>query len=365
MKIKYILCILINIILFSACKDKNSYELEGNIIGLNDPNILLITYFENETKIDTVYAQNGKFKYTSSYDSINPVEIKMENSDVWTTVWVENGQKIKISGDANYPELIETKGNPVNDLLTQFKQENRNIIEAKNNLEDTLKLIDFENQADIEKTQAQINALEQSLTLKAKNFIEENPSSIASLVLIQDYLLRSNDLGLLDNNLSLIQSPAKEDKLYIRLNAIYQKFSQTLLGSDAPDFSVIDIKGDTLTLNSFNDRYLILSFEKSGCGTCIEDYPVLKDLHKKYKRKNLEILSLIFDENKEDWSEVSKEYEITWLQSIDEYGLSSSLLYSYNISMIPDYFLIDKEGKILASHSSIKEITQILDEKLD
>ena len=365
MKIKYILCILINIILLTACKDKNSYELEGNIIGLNDPVILLVTYFDNETKIDTVYAKDGKFKYTSSYDSINPVEINMENGNVWTTIWVENGQKIKISGEANYPELIEAKGNAINDLLTQFKQENKTIIEAKNNLEDTLNLTDIENQADIEKTQTQITALEQSLILKAKNFIEENPSSIASLVLIQDYLLRNSDLGMLDNYLSLIQSPAKEDKLYSRLDAVFQKLSQTSLGGNAPYFSVKDIKGDTLTLNSFNDRYLILSFEKSGCGTCIEDYPVLKDLHKKYKRKNLEILSLVFDEDEADRSEINEEYEITWLQSIDEYGLSSPLLYSYNISTIPNYFLIDKEGKILASHSSIKEITQILDERLN
>ncbi|MCC8145734.1 MAG: redoxin domain-containing protein, partial [Bacteroidales bacterium] len=358
--------ILLCLTVLTACGDKKTFVLEGNISGLTTPAVYFLTNSNNNGSIvDTVYATEGKFKYTSSSDSIKPIIIYLEDGSVWITVWAKNGQSIKISGDANYPELIEARGNDINDKLSLFKQNNKEIIRERANLTEKLKQTHLETKSSIDEDYSRKLNLGQTLVTNAENFIKENPSSIASLVLIQDYILENNDPAVVGEYLSLIESPAKEDRLYTRLNNVYQRLLNTAVGSIAPDFTITDTKDSILSLNSFNGKYLILSFEKSGCGPCSEDYPVLKQIYNKFKRSEVEIFSIAFEDNKNDWQAVAEEYDINWFQAIDTYGLASPILTVYNINALPDYFLMDRDGRVLAAHTSVKHIQDILTEELN
>ena len=196
MKIK---CYIVLCFLFlNACEEEKTYILEGNIRGLSD-RILYIK--PSETKIDTIYSKDGEFKYEAFSDSIQPVMIIMEDSSVYITVWAQNGQVIEISGNAEYPELIEVNGNEINDLLTEFRHANRTVIEEWN---------DTDNQARKEE-------LMQILIGHSQAFIRQHPASIASLVLIQDYLVKDKDLSVVSDALALIESPAKNSALYKQL----------------------------------------------------------------------------------------------------------------------------------------------------
>jgi peroxiredoxin len=157
-----------------------------------------------------------------------------------------------------------------------------------------------------------------------------------------------------------VESPAKEDRLYALLNSVCQRIQQSSVGSPAPDFSIVNTKGDTLTLKSFENHYLLLAFESFACDACREDYPILAKIQKKYRKKDVDIFSISFDEDVCDWKKIAKEYNINWIQAIDKQGLASPLLTLYNVNEIPDYFLIDKEGKIIAAHASINDIQQLL-----
>lgn len=352
-------------LLLTACVEKKSFVLEGDISGMTTPAVyFLVNGGGNLSPVDTVYAKEGKFKYTSSSDSIKPLIIYMEEGNVWITIWAQNGQTIKVSGDINYPELIEANGNEINNSLSLFKRENTEIIKEKRDLIEKLKQHnpELKNNSQDEDFSKKLS-LEQLLREKAENFIKENPSSIASLVLIQDYILDNDNLSAMSMYLSLIESPAKEDRLYARLNSVYQRLQKTSIGNVAPDFSIKDTNDSILSLSAFRGKYLILSFEKSGCGPCSEDYPVLKQIYKDREKTDIEIFSIAFDENKYDWLEVAKEYNIDWLQAIDTYGLASPILAYYNVNTLPDYFLLDKEGKILAAHTSVPYIQEILEKE--
>jgi glutathione peroxidase-family protein len=126
---------------------------------------------------------------------------------------------------------------------------------------------------------------------------------------------------------------------------------------------VVDVKGDTLTPDSFKDRFLLLAFESFTCNCYEETYPVLRRLSKKYAKEKFAILSIAFDENKVEWEAISRRYKIPWRQVIDGYGLASPLLTLYNINALPDYFLIDRQGKIVAAHDSIGAIENLLKEQ--
>ncbi|MDR1526158.1 MAG: DUF4369 domain-containing protein [Dysgonamonadaceae bacterium] len=205
MKVNFVFYILVGALLLAACRDEKNYLLEGNITGLVDPVLYIDPSGNRGIRMDTVFAKDGEFQYKASSDSIQPVLIFMEDGSVWMTVWVQNGQVVEIAGNAEYPELIAFNGNEINDLLTQFRQDNWAIIKERNDTNDAKRR----------------KELMQILIRNSQVFIREHPYSIASLVLIQDYLMESEDLSVVTDALSLIESPAKDCALYKRLRMAF------------------------------------------------------------------------------------------------------------------------------------------------
>jgi peroxiredoxin len=353
MKGTYLFYMLLFVFIFTNCKDKNSFVIEGDILNLTRNKLYLVTT-SDKINIDTIYAKEGKFKYETSSDSIVPVLIYMEEKSVWITVWVKNEDKIKIEGDVNYPELIEAEGNEVNNLLTEFKTQNKTIIKERRNLIDEKKPVNA----------SRIEELEQSLKEEVKQFIQVHPSSIASLVLIQDYLLDNENQEKIEPYLSMLEKEVQNDQLYKKLNAIVERYRRTAIDSPAPDFSLISDKNDTLSLATFKDKYLLLTFEASWCTICEKDYTTLTDIRKKFPKDKLEILTIALDENKSDWEKIAKKRKFTWYQVTDTYGLASEMVSLYNINTIPHNFLIDEKGIIFAKNISTDSIKSILNDKL-
>ena len=205
MKIKLVIYIIVGLLFLNACGEEESYTLEGYITGLADPVLYITSFGQQGTRTDTVFSKNGEFTHIGTSKSIQPILIFMEEHSVWMTVWAQNGQIIEISGNAGYPELITSNGNEINDLLTEFRQENRTVITEWNDTND----------------EARKEELMQILIEQSQIFIRKHPASIASLVLIQDYLVNDKDCSIVSEALALIESPAKDSALYQRLRAVY------------------------------------------------------------------------------------------------------------------------------------------------
>jgi peroxiredoxin len=327
--------------------------IEGQIFNLTTNNLYLITTTD-PIKIDTIQAKDGRFVYTASSDSVVPILIRMEEEHVWITVWAKNEDKIKIKGDVNCPELIEIEGNEINNFLTEFKIKNQSLIRER------CDWVEKENPDNA----IQINELEKLLKEEAEKFIQVHPASVASLVLIQDYLLSNKDQEQIAPYLSMIEGAAKEDRLYRRLNAIVERYRRTAIGKPAPDFSLISEEKDTLSLATFKDKYLLLTFEASWCTVCEEDYNVLADIRKKFPKDKLDILTIALDENKSDWGKLAQKKKITWHQVTDTYGLASEMISLYNINTIPNNFLIDEKGIIFAKDIPVDSLKTLLNEKI-
>ncbi|GHT77535.1 hypothetical protein FACS189463_3750 [Bacteroidia bacterium] len=209
--------IILSVILFVACtpRSQRGYVIEGKMSGLTDRALYIVTGSGSATKIDTVITQNGEFHFSAFSESICPVVIYLEEKSVWFTVYVQNGDEIELSGHAGYPELIQINGNKINDLLTGFHQSNADIFEALNDSTGNFNP----------------DSLCNLLREKAQTVIRENPQSIASLVLIQDHLIDSYDPKLIGEYLSLIETPAKEDTLYVRLTNFCSRLERTKTGT--------------------------------------------------------------------------------------------------------------------------------------
>lgn len=349
-----------------SCKDKDSYILKGNIKELQNSNLYIVS--NDKLQIDTIKAKSGKFTYRGESQDIEPLLINMEDKSVWITLWVKNGEKYLLSGDANYPELIMVKGGEINKLLSEFKNENHSLIKERYDLIDR-KITQVENTTEPNAlndshVSFQIKNISQILKTRAQDFVEANPSSIAALVLIQDYILDIEYASDIQPFLDILTEEIKANPLYNKLQLLSSKDLQTKTGQPALDFNIMDTRNDTISLETFKDKYLILTFSASQCDFCKEDHAELLNIHKTFSEKDLGILTIALDENKEDWKKLAEENEIKWTQVIDSVGWASEMVSLYNVSSLPCNYLIDNNGVIIGSKIGVDSIQVMLGEKL-
>ena len=364
MKILYRIYLLLLPLIIFSCEDKNTYILKGNIKGIQSPEIYIIS--GSDLHVDTIKSKSGKFTYRGKSQTVEPLVIYFENGNAWITLWVENGEKYSLTGEANYPELIMVKGGEINRLMTEFKNDNYSLIKEKCDLRDKLlartELSTGSNSNNDTQISFQMRNIEQILKTKAQDFVFANPSSITALIMIQDYILDIECAADIQPFLNNVTEEVKTNPLFNKLQRLSFKDLYTKAGQPALNFSITDTKNDTISLETFKDKYLILTFANSLCEFCKPEYAELITIQDTYSAKELAILTISLDENKEDWKKLATENSINWIQAIDSTGWASEIASQYNVLSLPCNYLIDKKGIIAGSKISVDSIISILKE---
>lgn len=84
------------------------------------------------------------------------------------------------------------------------------------------------------------------------------------------------------------------------------------MGAEAPDFSVRNIYGNTVSLDSFPQKYLLLTFTAPWCDMCQTEDLYLDKVAMKYPKDQLDILLVSLDDNPDNVRDVLKKDSIAW-----------------------------------------------------
>jgi len=114
------------------------------------------------------------------------------------------------------------------------------------------------------------------------------------------------------------------------------------------DFSLPDLKGDSVRLSSMKGKVFLLDFWASWCVPCRFSNKQLVKLYDRYKDKGFEILGVSLDDNRGAWKKAVSKDKITWRQINDNGGWDAISAAKWNINAIPASFLIDKDGNVIA-----------------
>ncbi|KAF0141455.1 MAG: alkyl hydroperoxide reductase [Stygiobacter sp.] len=122
---------------------------------------------------------------------------------------------------------------------------------------------------------------------------------------------------------------------------------------EAPDFELPTTDGKKLKLSSLKGKVVILDFWATWCPPCRKGIPDLVELKKKYGQKGFEIVGVsVDDQTKDDVVPFIKEYKINY--PVVYYNEAVRISYG-GIESIPTTFVIDKQGKIVASYLGFRE----------
>jgi glutathione peroxidase-family protein len=122
------------------------------------------------------------------------------------------------------------------------------------------------------------------------------------------------------------------------------------------DFSLPDLKGDSLQLSSMKGKVFLLDFWASWCVPCRFSNKNLVRLYEKYKDKGFEILGVSLDDNRNAWKRAVTKDRISWLQINDSKGWDATSAAKWQVDAIPASFLIDKNGNVVAINAEKKEL---------
>lgn len=119
-------------------------------------------------------------------------------------------------------------------------------------------------------------------------------------------------------------------------------------GTAAPDFTLNDVNGNTVSLSDFKGRKVVLQFWASWCPDCRAEMPLIKSMQAQSDPSEIVFVAVSFDRSEEAFASYVTKNDLGGVQLYDPAGMrDSAIAKSYKITWIPSLYLIDENGKVV------------------
>ncbi len=147
--------------------------------------------------------------------------------------------------------------------------------------------------------------------------------------------------------------------------AVYEQFNQqaaaaqaqkqavesTAVGAQAPEIDLPNPDGKNIKLSSLKGKVVLIDFWASWCGPCRMEMPNVVNTYNKYKAKGFTVYSVSLDKEANAWKNSIKSLGMTWENQVSDLKFwQCEAAQRYGVNGIPATFLLDKDGKIVATN---------------
>jgi peroxiredoxin len=359
--------------IFTGCGDKTA-EISGILENsLPRQYIFLQELKPNELlNVDSaIVSEDGRFEFKRKvkFPSFYLLKINQNN---FLTMLIEPGEKIKMTShfdSLNYPvAIIGSKGTK---LIADY---NKRLIKTRNNLNKLNDIYDRNSgRPDVANVIDSLDKLGDGylndMNSYAKKYIDNNVSSLATIPVLYSQL--TQEIYILDPQKDLSYFLKVDSSLFKKYpeygpvidlhNQIKQmvtyfessESSKTNPGErmEAPEIALPSPEGDTIKLTSTRGSFVLLDFWASWCSPCRIENPNLVKAWNLYHNRGFKIYQVSLDKTKEAWVKGIQDDGLDkWIHVSDVSYWQSVVVSLYKIESIPANYLLDREGRIIATN---------------
>lgn len=339
------------------------FTLTGRIGHFNAPAIVYFDHMDgNVSHSDSVILRDGNFVFTGTVTGPGAVRMTFTAKGDGKEKAIYGGgdviyfyigaEKIRLTSKDSLATATIT-GSPVNDAYNAFNKFIGGSIMALNKAANE----DFNKGTEAQKKDtAYFHAVDrrfrksvQARADRELEFAKTHPNDYFSVIAISELTHDASSAAKLKPVFGRLNERLRQTPAGTALNQKLAALTAVVPGTMAPDFTQPDTAGRPLSLSHLKGKYVLVDFWASWCSPCRAENPNLKKQYALYKNRNFEVVSVSLDDNKKKWQDAIAKDGLPWLQVSDLKGWNNEAGKLYGVSGVPASFLVDPQGKIIAT----------------
>lgn len=356
---------------------KGDFVLKGKVGNLNAPAKVYLHYrLDGKDIQDSVELKNGAFEFKGNVEGPSQAMMMLKHptppadprSRDMLIFYVEKGtinlnssdslQKATFSGSPVNADnqVLQQSLKPVNAKYMALNAEYMAADEEKRNSPEFRQYLD-----------QQFEGLRATEKEAYENFVKTHPKSFVSIDALAQYAGGiPDDVEKLDAMYKGLDAKVKSTRSGEEFAKMLVSWKATAVGAEAPLFTQNDTLGNPVNLKDFRGKYVLVDFWASWCGPCRRENPFVVAAFNKHKDRSFTILSVSLDQptGHDAWLKAIRKDNLTWTHVSDLKFWDNAVAKMYGVRSVPQNFLLDPQGKIIAKNLRGEELDKRLDEIL-